>query len=183
VSSSVLKNRLKLSTASKSGAASLDSIHQCPHSEFHDSVNNELDRPLLSTPGKSHVLNVVNGKSKESNGKILHPAKSKRFVYGTKKNKDARKTKKRCVEGCDMYIVRVKKDTDDWAMSRPCKECWEVMHTLGIRKVYYTTADGKWMSEKVSNMEITHRSSGVLALQAYREQERAEKAEKARRGS
>jgi deoxycytidylate deaminase len=97
------------------------------------------------------------------------------MFYGTKKTRDARKAKKRCVEGCDMYIVRLKKDTDEWAMSRPCKECWEVMHTLGIKKVYYTTADGTWLREKVASMEITHRSSGVLALQAYREKERADK--------
>ena len=74
-----------------------------------------------------------------------------------------------------MYIVRVKKGTEDWAMSRPCRECWEVMDTLGIRKVYYTTGEGTWTCERVASMEITHRSSGVLALQAYREQERDEK--------
>jgi deoxycytidylate deaminase len=74
-----------------------------------------------------------------------------------------------------MYIVRVKKDTEEWAMSRPCRECWEVMHALGIRKVYYTTAEGTWACEKVADMEITHHSSGVLALQAYREQERTER--------
>jgi hypothetical protein len=102
------------------------------------------------------------------------------MFYGTKKMKEARKAKKRCVEGCDMYVARVKKGTDEWAMSKPCKECWEVMRTLGIRKVYYTTGDGTWKCEKVSDMETTHQCSGVLALQAYREQDRAKKI---RRGS
>jgi hypothetical protein len=97
------------------------------------------------------------------------------MFYGTKKTRDARKAKKRSVEGCDMYIVRVKKGTDEWTMSRPCKECWEVMHTLGIKKVYYTTAEGAWKCEKVASMEVTHRSSGVLALQAYREQGRTDR--------
>jgi hypothetical protein len=119
----------------------------------------------------TRALNVPNEKGKlaKKPGKVF---------YGTRKMRDARKAKKRCVEGCDMYIVRVKKDTEEWAMSRPCKECWEVMHTLGIRKVYYTTAEGTWMCEKVASMEITHRSSGVLALQAYREEERKEKKRK-----
>jgi hypothetical protein len=77
-----------------------------------------------------------------------------------------------------MYILRVRKGSEEWALSRPCRECWEVMHTLGIRKVYYTTGEGTWICEKVASMEITHRSSGVLALQAYREEERKEKKRK-----
>jgi deoxycytidylate deaminase len=109
------------------------------------------------------------------NEKIKVIKKHGPFVYGMKKTRDARKAKKRCVQGCDMYIVRVKKDADEWAMSKPCKDCWEVMHTLGIRKVYYSTGIGTWMCEKVASMETTHRSSGVLALQAYKHQERVEK--------
>ena len=101
--------------------------------------------------------------------------KASRLFYGTKKTRDMRKAKKRCVDGCDMYIVRVKKDSDEWAMSRPCRDCWEVMETLGIKRAYYTTGDGTWMCEKVADMEITYRSSGVLALRAYREEERAQK--------
>jgi hypothetical protein len=77
--------------------------------------------------------------------------------------------------GVICIFVRVKKGTDEWGMSRPCRECWEVMHTLGIRKVYYTIGDGQWICEKVANMEPTHHSSGVLALQAYREKEREDK--------
>ena len=54
-------------------------------------------------------------------------------------------------------------------------DCWEVMHTLGIRKVFYSTGIGTWTCEKVASMETTHRSSGVLALAAYKEQESVEK--------
>ena len=122
----------------------------------------------LSSHGQSRALNL-------SNEKTDLVKKTGPVFYGAKKPKDARRAKKRCVEGCDMYIVRVKKDRKEWAMSRPCKECWEVMHTLGIKKVYYTTAEGTWMCEKVASMEITHQSSGVLALQAYRGQERGDK--------
>ena len=120
----------------------------------------------------SRALNVPNEKVQV---KAKKPGK---LFYGTKKTRDRRKEKKRCVEGCDMYIVRVKKDTEEWAMSKPCRDCWEVMHTLGIRRVYYTTASGAWTCEKVASMETTHRSSGVLALQAYREEEREHKKRK-----
>jgi len=148
-----------------------------PSSGFHDlqgaNINNEdlqhghtTERPVFHD--QNRALNVPNEKVKVVK-------KTGRLFYGTKKRKDTRKAKKRCVEGCDMYIVRLKKDTEDWAMSKPCRECWEVMHTLGIRKVYYTTAEETWMCEKVASMEITHRSSGVLSLQAYREQDRKEK--------
>ena len=112
-----------------------------PSSEFHDSEgsanNNDLTdcHTLLSSRGQSLALNVSNEKTHLVN-------RTGRVFYGTKKTRDTRKAKKRCVEGCDMYIVRVKKDTDEWAMSRPCRDCWEVMHTLGIKKVYYTTAEG-----------------------------------------
>lgn len=151
-------------------------------SEFHEGqsdVNNEdHSSPLEDLSPHTHkaesrAVNVPNEKTKvvKNRGPTF---------YGSKKMKDARKAKKRCVEGCDMYIARVKRGTDEWAMSKPCKECWEVMRTLGIRKVYYTTGDGRWMCEKVVGMESTYRSSGVLALQAYREQDRAKKQ---RRGS
>jgi hypothetical protein len=152
-------------------------FHDIQSREFHGlHVNNhgledqqqqqvvEDGRSSLCLKDLSRAFNVPNEKLKVP---VKKPGK---LFYGTKKTRDTRKAKKRCVEGCDMYIVRVKKDTEDWAMSKPCRECWEVMHTLGIRKVYYTTANGTWTCEKVASMETTHRSSGVLALQAYREE-------------
>jgi hypothetical protein len=108
-------------------------------------------------------------------GCMLNVGKGEQYVYGTRKMRDARKSRKRTVEGCNMYIVRLKKDGNGWAMSRPCRECWEVIHSLGIRKVYYSTGEETWMCEKVASMEITHQSSGALALQTYREKDRMEK--------
>lgn len=63
------------------------------------------------------------------------------MVYGTKKAKDSRKGRKRSVDGCDMYVVRLRRKSDGWGMSKPCKECLEVLHTLSIRRVFYSTGE------------------------------------------
>jgi len=157
-------------------------FHDIQIHEFHDlHVNNhgledhqqqeavEDGQSSLRLQDLGRALSVPNYKVK------VEAKKPGRLFYGTKKTRYTRKARKRCVVGCDMYIVRVKKDTQEWAMSKPCLDCWEVMHTLGIRKVYYTIADGSWVCEKVPGMEITHRGSGVLALQAYREEEQKDK--------
>ena len=175
-----MKNRQRPSRPSTSSASLVSTrlnpspgFHEPQSQEFHDNddLEEEDGQSPLCLQDLSRELNVPNEKVKVAK-------KPGKVFYGTRKTRDTRKAKNRCVKGCDMYIARVKKDTEEWAMSRPCKECWEVMHTLGIRKVYYTTAEGTWMCEKVASMEITHRSSGVLALQAYREEERKEKKRK-----
>ena len=185
-----MKNRPRPSRPSTKGASRrVISTRMDPDSGFHRSQSHGFNHDL-------HVNN--NGREEKEKEKDSGPSpvclqrlspalnlrketvnliknKPGKVVYGTKKTRDTRKAKKRCVDGCDMYIVRVKKETKEWAMSRPCRDCWEVLHTLGIRKVYYTTAVGTWMCEKVATMETTHRSSGVLTLQAYRQEERKEK--------
>lgn len=50
--------------------------------------------------------------------------------------------------GATLYVVRVRKD-GSLGMSKPCEVCQGAMEFLGIRKVYYSEADGS-----ISEMKI-----------------------------
>jgi deoxycytidylate deaminase len=59
------------------------------------------------------------------------------------------------------YVVVVRVSYEGkFINSRPCSECIKYMRKVGIGKVYYSTDDGDFNCEKVSQMEITHYSSG-----------------------
>jgi deoxycytidylate deaminase len=48
---------------------------------------------------------------------------------------------KQDLKGCEMYVFRAIKN-GTWALSRPCKYCWELISESGIKKVHYTTDNG-----------------------------------------
>jgi hypothetical protein len=41
--------------------------------------------------------------------------------------------------------------------SRPCYDCLQTMKSMNIRRVYYSTDNGTFVYEKVSNMVSTHK--------------------------
>ena len=45
------------------------------------------------------------------------------------------------IRGADLYVVRVLKN-GSLTMAKPCLICQRVMEAMGIRNVYYTTANG-----------------------------------------
>jgi len=46
------------------------------------------------------------------------------------------------LKGTTMYVVRIKAD-GSLAMAKPCLICQEMLASAGIKKVYYSNADGK----------------------------------------
>lgn len=63
-----------------------------------------------------------------------------------------------------MYVVRVSsgKATEGMIMfrnSRPCAQCLRAMRTAGVKKVTYSTADGKFITEQIAFMVSNHLSN------------------------
>ena len=46
------------------------------------------------------------------------------------------------LEGADLYVVRLLKN-GAVAMAKPCSVCEKFIHDVGIRRVYYSNAEGK----------------------------------------
>lgn len=51
-------------------------------------------------------------------------------------------------DGLSIAVARVHKN-GDLSMARPCPTCEKVLKEVGIKKVYYTTWNGKWECEKL----------------------------------
>ena len=52
--------------------------------------------------------------------------------------------------GLDLGVARIHLD-QTVSMARPCDVCMAVIKRVGIRNVYYTDWEGKWVCERVSN--------------------------------
>lgn len=62
------------------------------------------------------------------------------------------------VKGSDVLVIRIGK-TVRLKNSRPCNACIEKLQEKGIRKVYYSNAEGNIVYEYVENMPKIHESS------------------------
>jgi len=58
-----------------------------------------------------------------------------------------------------IVVVRIGKD-GNLKNSRPCNHCLEMMINYKIKKVMYSTDSGEIVSEKPSEMDLLHISSG-----------------------
>jgi hypothetical protein len=154
--------------------ASRTFYHSVHHVTDHYYEDSEDGSPPPSLPDRNLFYN--------GNAKMIVRQRCGRMVYGTKKSKESRKGKKRSADGCDLYVVRLRRDADGlWGLSKPCKECLEVLHSLGIRRVFYSTGANTWTCEKVSLMQTTYQTSGVIALQEYKKEDRNDKKRKRRK--
>lgn len=47
---------------------------------------------------------------------------------------------------CDsiVWVARVGRGSNSWALARPCEKCQRRMKTAGVRKVVYTIAPNEW---------------------------------------
>lgn len=52
-------------------------------------------------------------------------------------------------KGCTLLSVRINK-RGNLVNARPCKDCWSQMQKYGIRTVFYSTAEGTIVRERVS---------------------------------
>lgn len=52
------------------------------------------------------------------------------------------------LEGCEIYVYREHADGSP-ALSKPCKCCRQIIESVGIKKIHYTTNNG-FHTEKVS---------------------------------
>lgn len=46
--------------------------------------------------------------------------------------------------GCTLYVARVLKKDNSWAMSKPCAKCQTLIKNKNVSKVYYTIAPGEY---------------------------------------
>ena len=68
-----------------------------------------------------------------------------------------KKLRKKC---SNVEIVVIKQSTKAICLgnSRPCIICLNMMKLLNFKNVYYSNSDGDMISEKVSDMQSTHKS-------------------------
>jgi len=59
-----------------------------------------------------------------------------------------------------MYVARVAKDGST-RLARPCARCMKVMYEAGVREVVYTTDDGSYKIERVTDLPQISSDSGV----------------------
>ena len=67
----------------------------------------------------------------------------------------------------NLLVIRVQTGKDGriyLAESRPCDDCVSLMKKFGIERVFYSTAEGTIVSEKVAEMEKCHRTQGFAAI-------------------
>ena len=76
------------------------------------------------------------------------------------------KLPKKKVRGMDILVIRINKHFE-LKNSRPCAQCIDKLHKMGIRRVFYSNEYGNIVSEFVENMEKTHISSGTRYLFCY----------------
>lgn len=62
--------------------------------------------------------------------------------------------------GTTMYVARVAKDGST-RLARPCARCMKVMYEAGVREVVYTTDDGSYKIERVTDLPQISSDSGV----------------------
>ena len=65
----------------------------------------------------------------------------------------------RILKGMDILVIRTSK-TKVLGNSRPCNHCIDKLKQRGIRKAYYSNAQGEIVYEFVEYMEKIHESSG-----------------------
>ncbi len=65
------------------------------------------------------------------------------------------------LKGADIIIIRVRKD-GSLGESSPCNTCIDKMRRVGIRRAYYSTADGQIHCQLVSEMEMNYETSAMI---------------------
>jgi tRNA(Arg) A34 adenosine deaminase TadA len=46
--------------------------------------------------------------------------------------------------GSIVYVARVRRDTGEFGLSKPCFSCMKAMKTAGVKKVYYTISQNEF---------------------------------------
>ena len=64
---------------------------------------------------------------------------------------------KRKAKKFNVYVVRCKEGKDNYQESQPCMSCQEALKSIGFKKIYYSTFDGKIENalDKINNLS-TH---------------------------
>lgn len=53
------------------------------------------------------------------------------------------------LKGASIFVARIVSSGTGVANSRPCATCWQVIRETGLKFVFYTTAEGTWVRERV----------------------------------
>lgn len=66
-----------------------------------------------------------------------------------------------------ILVIRIKRDTGELVLSKPCHDCINAMRKCGIKKVYYSDNDGNIVMERVNSIE-NRQSTGFRNLECKR---------------
>ena len=81
------------------------------------------------------------------------------------KSQKGQKSRKR--SKIDIYVVRLSKNGEYLANSKPCVECVKTMKKAGVDKIIYSNGNGEIVSEKVDAIQSDHMGFYQLKLQNY----------------
>jgi hypothetical protein len=55
------------------------------------------------------------------------------------------------LRGCKIFVARIRNDSDNLGMSRPCEICQHVLHNYGIKRAFYSIDANTYGIMKVDN--------------------------------
>lgn len=53
------------------------------------------------------------------------------------------------LKGCSILVIRISKTRKILSLAKPCSMCMDLLRYVGIKTVFYSTSDGKIVSEKL----------------------------------
>ena len=74
----------------------------------------------------------------------------KKFLY-TNKNVS--------LTNCDLIVIRSQQNLKQLKLSKPCMHCCKFLKEKGLRKIYYSDTYGNIVSEYITELNTTHKSS------------------------
>jgi len=71
----------------------------------------------------------------------------------TNKNK-----KKRIINKCKIYILRISNKNSNFTFSAPCKDCYKKLKEIGFTKIYFTDYNGEFIKININTFKTKHLS-------------------------
>ena len=84
-----------------------------------------------------------------------------------KDDKNLRKLRKKFSK-IDLIVIKRSGSSENLGSSRPCRDCLKVLKILHLNIVYYSTALGDIVHEKIRDMTSTHVAQSALFMRENR---------------
>ena len=72
--------------------------------------------------------------------------------------------KNRYFNKCNVYVVRISNNKQDYLNSKPCYNCIKILKHYNLSKTYYSSENNSFSVEKIKDIESNHLSQGFRFL-------------------